>query len=296
MISIRSFKKGDWIGLAYIKDVDVETNQYELDRTYFLYFLTDTKCIVGLNKEYSNNDNKFWFDIKEDELINTVLINRKDLIEKYDNYDIEVLKYKKKNDKHWSVYERTKKDYNWKYDIACGANASWCIFKRDMINDYLKDFEENKGIEKTTYNCLVNSFDIFMEEITPQVNSHGSFTFSNQSYGDGDIKKKEDYYDVMLNNYRALAFKYKHKVLSDIYYMILDFENLVEAAKKAHKFGKIDLVILEGKMAGDTVEQIVEDVNKLENIKTPYTVDKVSLRLTVEIPKILKKMDGELNG
>lgn len=296
MVSIRSFKKGDWVGLSFINTLDEENHKYSADKTYFLYFLTDTNCIVGLSKEYSNKD-KYWFDLKIEELINTSLISRKELIEKFDNYDIEPLKYKRKKEKYWTIYERPKKDYNWKYDIACGANPDWVIFKRDMINDYIKEMKnKNDYQDKVTYNCLVNSFDVFLDEITLRMNSKGCFNFSRPNYGDGNIVKKEDYYDVMLNNYYVLHFKYGHKILNDIYYMLLDFEKLVSKAKKNNKFSDIDNLIVDMTMKGNKIDYIVDEVNKLKQTKHPLTKEKIALRLSVDIPKILMKLDGELNG
>lgn len=295
MVSIRSLKKGDWVGLALINEVNAKTNEYSADKTYFLYFLTDTNCIVGLNKEYSDKD-KYWFDLEVKELSNTFKIDRDELIKKVNDYEIEPLKYKRKKEKHWSIYERPKKEYNWKYDIACGANNNWVICKRDLLNAYVEELKNKKNYkDKAVYNCLVNSFDVFLEEISPVCNSHSGFNFNRPSYGGSEIKKKDDYYDVMLNNYRSLHFKYGNKVMSDIYYMLLDFEELIKEAKKQKKFSDVDQLIIDMIMQGAKVSNITDEVNKLGKTKKILTEEEISYRLTIHIPKILMKLDGELH-
>ena len=100
----------------------------------------------------------------------------------------------------------------------------------------------------------------------------------------------------MLNNYSTLKYKHGYRVLTDIYYMLLDFEKLVNYALASESIGDADKEAIRLVLKGMGAEKIADNVNMLHLTKKPLTPENIELRLTVDIPCMLMRLDGELNG
>lgn len=295
MTSIKSLKKGDWVIFSKIVCDD---NNYAIPEecsNLGLLFQTNKKCIIGKIPGYS--EMKYWFEINENELVNATVCTRDEIIELYDSYDIEVHKIRTKEDKSWKDYCRSKRDYNWKYDIAVGINAKWVLFKRDMLKQYLESLKEARQSKNPmSIKYMEEAVDNLISGLSPEMKCGSSFSRGASQFSHIDIKKNVVFYDTMLNNYAALSIKYRNKIDSEIYYMLLDFEQVVLYAK-AYLLSQSDIEIVTMIMNGKTnVDTLTQYINSNYEFKKPLKPEDIKFRMNETIPKILLKVSDKLEN
>lgn len=295
MISIKSFKKGDWFSFSLITEKDEGFYIDDCNRDLCCYFKTNDKCVIGQSNKYKDNRMKYWFEIEEDELINVREMTRKELIDLYSNYDLQIHKFYKKDSNSWKDYERSKKDYNWKYEMALGINKSWVLCKKVLLDAYLKDLEEAKKTNnKLTIKYTEEALENLISGLNTEMKSKSTF-ISGSPIGSIEIQKNKTYFDAMLKNYAMLSMKYHTKVDSDFYYMIMDFEKTVLYAK-AYMLSQPDIEIVTLVMRGvSDLDFIAGEINASFKLKKPLTKNDVKYRIDEEIPGILFKAEDKMN-
>lgn len=286
MVGIKNFKKGDFFVYTEINNDNIIS-----DRNLIAYYITNTRIIFGTYKKYS--DFKYYFELSPDELINAEITTKEEMVKKYENYDIEIHKYKCVKDLYWHDYSRIKKDYNWRYEIALGINKKFACTKRDLIKSYYEDLEiANKCGSKVTIKYMEEACRNLMNEIECKMSCHSSFNISNGGLFNGiTINKNVDYYCVMLKNYSQLKNKYERKVTSDVYSMLLDFENNINQAIECSILTNIEIEIVKLMMEDKTKSNdIVDYLNANFKLKKPLRNKDIIFNQDISIPKKLYNM------
>lgn len=293
MTSIKSLKKGDWVIFSKIVCNDGNYTVPEEYSNLFLFFQTNKKCIVGKYQKY--NKMKYWFEVNEKELVDTEIYERNEIINLYDNYDIEIHKIRVQGAKHWSNYYRSKRDYNWKYDLALGICANWVYCKRDLLNSYLQDLKEARKFKNPlTIKYMEEAVDNLIDGLREKTKCGSTFMRPSSILNNVDINKNVVFYDIMLNNYASLGIKYRNKVDNEIYYMLLDFEKVAMYAKK-NLLSKIDAEIMTMIMDGQiNVNKLTDYINTNYKFKKPLKPENIKFKINEEIPKILLKASNIL--
>lgn len=297
MTNIKSFKKGDWVSFSKIIEKNGEYVLENPSSDLCLYFVTDKECVYGKSQVYDDNPYKYWFDVKEEELIKTQVITRSELIEKYKSHEIEIHKYRQKNDKSWNVYSRAKKDFNWKFSLAVGINPGWVMFKKEMLDSYLADLEEMKQTKNALLIKLMEqAVDELIQGLRSECKIKGTFSSQVSAFSNIPNTKTQEYFEAMLKNYANLQITYRSKMNTDLYYMLLDFESVIEDGQKY--FSKTDREIIRKMMKGETgINDITEHINeKFQTVlKKPLKKEDIKAKLDITIPKAIYKASDRMD-
>lgn len=298
MTNIKSFKKGDWISFSFIKEVG--HNDFILEENLkdaCLLFKTNTRCVFGFTKAAKDNEYKYWFDLDENELSDVKFITRDDLLKLYNDYDIEIHKYKQKEDKSWHDYNRSKRDYNWKYDIAVGINSNWALCKKELLDAYLLNLQDTKrSKDKSLIRFAEEAVDNLLEGLRKEIKSKPTFMVGSNLFSGIIIKKTENYFDTMLKHYYDLNLKYSKRVNSDIYSMLFDFERTILHAKM-YLLSQSDIEIVTMMMNGQrSIDDITTHMCLNFKFKKVLTANDIRFRIDEVIPKILLKAEQEVDG
>lgn len=298
MVNIKNLKKGDWISFSEITLDDNGSFEIRKENNKLCaLFITDKKCLYGVSKKYLDNPYKYWFDVNEEELINVRFIDRDELVLKYKSHDIEIHKYKRKEDKSWNDYGRSRKDYNWKYDIINGINESWAISKRDLLDNYLKDLKDVRDKkDKVSIKFMEQAVEILLDEMRQDIQCGSSFILRGSVFSGISIPKTEIYFDVMLKNYSNLCLTHRRRVDTDLYYILLDFEKVIMYAKM-YLLTQVDIELVTLVMEGvSDMNYILSYINSTFDFKKPLEATDIKARLDIFIPKVILKAEKEMSA
>ena len=297
MINVKKFKKGDWVSFSIITDNGNDNYEIkECNNNFCLYFKTDKNCVYGKSNVYSEKKYCYWFDITEDELINCKSITREQFVEMFKNYDIEIHKYKTICDNSWLDYERTKKDYNYKYDIVKGINKGWALNKKKMLGEYIEDLADARKTKDCNFiKFNEQALECLIDGLTQQINISSQFTIGGSAFAGLQTPTTVEYFYTMLMNYCRLSMKYKRLLDSDLYYIILDFEELIRHAKMYY-LSQVDIEIATFVMNGTyDIQKITTEINDIFKLKTPLKEEDINNSIANLIPLALIKAELDMS-
>jgi len=275
----------------------VEISDNEISDIRYLKVMNSKKCLTAKFTNYSSF--KYFFTVEENELIDIDFISIKEFQEKFKNYDLEIIRYKKENEDYWKDYERTKRDYNWKYEIAKGINPNWVKMKKKFLDEFLEEIKDvqqkqKDNIDKSeTLKMLNKNCDEMLECMTQKMSCHSEFIRPGAS-GTMNISlhRSTAFFDTMLKEYYKLFNKYSKKPDHNVYLVLLDFQKIIKKNKNLNYMErKIVNQIMENGFSYEGIETFLNINFKRKN--KPYNISNVKQLVDYIIPnKIFKEYDN----
>lgn len=275
----------------------VEISDNEISDIRYLRIINSKKCLTAKFTNYSSF--KYFFTVEDDELVDIDFMSIKEFQDKFKSYDLEIIKYKKENENYWRDYERTKRDYNWKYEIANGVNPSWVTMKRELLDDFLNEIKsvqkrQKDNVDKNeTLKLLNRNCDDMLELLSPKMSFHGSFIRAGAS-GTLNIglHRSTAFFDTLLKEYYKLFNKYNKKPEHEVYSVLLDFQKLIKKNKNLNFVErKVVKEIMDNGFSYDGLETFLNINFKRKN--KPYNANHVKQLVDYIIPnKLFKQYDN----
>lgn len=294
MTNIKNFKKGDWMIVSIITEGDdgYEINDY--NNNLCVVFKNNSKCIVGQNKKYSKY--KSWFELSDMDLYDSYEISKEDLIEMYNNKTLEIHRYKKHDNQYWNEYYRSRKDFNYKYFLAKGVNEDWVYFKKHTLEQYIQDVKDCSHMSLITQKFNLEALNHLIEDLSMEIKCKSTFCRGPLTINGTIIDKNENYFDVLLKYYNTLSIKYRRIPDNDFYYILLDFEKVVQYAK-LYILSQLEIEIVTLVMNGEKdFDKIADYLNDTFKLKKPITKNDVMFQVDNLIPKLFIKASNTLDS
>lgn len=276
----------------------VEINGYELSEIRYLKIIDSKKCLTAKFTDYSPF--KYFFEVKNDMLVDVEYMSASEFANKFKNKDIEIIKYKKEDDNYWKDYYRPKRDYNWKYEIANGVNKEWVMMKKELIDDFASEIKSNRDSRSSnndnieTLKALEKGFDDMIDCVTQPMAYSGSFVKPGASgYVNISMERSTAFFDTLLKEFYKLNSKYEKRTDHQVYSVLLDFKCLVESNQNLNQIEmEVTNYILECGLNYDSIIKMLNTNFKRKN--KPFDISCVKQMVDYIIPNKLFKQYDEI--